>query len=390
MCYRKFGLALLVLLLLVLSACNLSREDEKKTDEETIGFTPSPAPSPIGKPTVSIISPQTGAEVVVNEPILMSVNALDNIGITRVQLVVDGQIMRTFSSESPAGDMNKNMVIDYTPRTQGTITLQVIAFRGTVPSDPAEIIVVVRASQTQIVATTAPSYNTIPTIDPYDKTCRALINAGLNFRTGPSTSDSIITVLSFGEVIPIIGRLADNSWLKLRRNFTTEGWVNANYVTPYGDCASVAVIGAAAPTPTSTSTLTPPPGVTTAPTHTPTATTPPKPNLIVTNIAGPNNITIPAGSSSVAATYSVNITNQGGALNTQFSTIAILLPGGQQYDAGVVANLGAGQSISLSVNITFDTPGTFILQFVADSNDQIDESNEVDNAGTYNITVIQD
>ena len=141
----RFRILFLVLVIVFgLAACSLG------SDEAT--FTPEPPPGPTmtftpsGRPTVTIISPQNGAEVVVNEPILMSINAMDNVGVTRVQLVANNQNVGSFPSQSPAGDTNWNRLIDYTPTTQGSLTLQVIAFRGTVTSDPASITVTVRAA----------------------------------------------------------------------------------------------------------------------------------------------------------------------------------------------------------------------------------------------------
>lgn len=385
--YRIPVLALLFIL--ALSACTLGSDDDNATptvDTQTLA-----SPTPTGRPTVSIISPQTGSEVVVNSPILMSVNATDTVGVTRVQLLVDGQIARTFSSENPTGDPNNNLVIDYTPREQGDVILQVVAYRGTVASDPAEITVFVRGNQTQITATTQPESG-IPTIDPFDPTCRALINTALNFRTGPSTDYARIRTLSYGEVLPIIGRIGDNTWLKLRDGSWSEGWVSADYVATYGNCNNVPIVQApATPTsqnaPTATNTTVPATNTATTVPATTVPTEPPKPNLVVSNVDGPDTVTIPSGETSVAEQFNVNVTNLGGALDTQFSTVAIMLPGGTQFDVGVVANLGAGQSISLGTTITFDTAGTFALQFTVDSDAQIDESNEIDNSVVFNVTV---
>lgn len=83
----------------------------------------------------------------------------------------------------------------------------------------------------------------------------------------------------------------------------------------------------------------------------------------------------------------MSITNQGGPLTTQFSNIAQILPVGDEFDVGVVGSLDTNQSISLSVDVTFTNTGTFSLQFTADSEDDVDESNEVDNSGSRTITV---
>jgi subtilase family serine protease len=65
-----------------------------------------------------------------------------------------------------------------------------------------------------------------------------------------------------------------------------------------------------------------------------------------------------------------------------------VLRGNQTFDAGVVANLGAGESITLAnINVRFTSADTYILQFQADNANQIAESNEFDNNATLNVTV---
>jgi hypothetical protein len=271
------------------------------------------------------------------------------------------------------------------------VALRVVAFRGTVASEPAEVNITVRSTQAQVTATSAPGGpgSGLPNIDPNDPTCRALVNTGLNFRSGPSTNFNVIRTLRAGEVLPITGRLPDNSWWQLRSGVTT-GWVSASFVTVYGICTGIPVVAPPATATSSVPTATNTPPATATPTITPTPSltpTPRLPNLMVTNISGPQSVTIPAGATSVTETYSVNITNEGGPIDTQFSNVARLLPLGTEFDVGVVSNLSAGQTINLSVEVTFTNPGTFILQITADSDDEIEESNNVDNSGTLNVTV---
>jgi uncharacterized protein YraI len=250
----------------------------------------------------------------------------------------------------------------------------------------------VNHTQARPTATTQPAANVIPTINPYDYTCRVQVTvAALNFRTGPSLDYAVIQRLGYGDVVPIIGRLPDNTWLKLRYGGVTEGWVFAELVKIYGNCDNIPAVQGPA---TATSTGQPivptnPPAPATATNIPSTAipTEPPVPNLTITNIDGPDNVTIPTGETTVTERYSVNITNIGGALDNQFSTVVLVLPGGTQFDLGVVANLAAGQSISLGTDVTFDTTGSLILQFMADSNAEITESNELDNSVVLNVTV---
>ena len=114
-----------------------------------------------------------------------------------------------------------------------------MAYRAAVVSEPDEINVVVRESPAQVLATPVQQGN-IPFI-PDDGVCRALVNVGLNFRTGPSTGHRIIAVLRSGTLAPITGRNSEHSWWRL--NFDNQmGWVSGDFTTEYGDCSVVAVV----------------------------------------------------------------------------------------------------------------------------------------------------
>ncbi len=383
----RLGILFGVLLLLpVLAACNLGSDDPGDEDQPTV----EPIDSGT-RPTVTILSPEDDSEVVVEETVLISASASDAIGITQVQLYANGDLVRTVSSEAATGDRQKNVLLDYLPRTTGQIVIEVIARRGTVSSDPAQITLNVRSTQAQVTATPQTDPD-VPVIDPNDPTCRALTNVSLNFRAGPGTNFAVIGGFQPGTLLPVIGRLGNNSWYQVQ-NGATRGWVSGNpqFVTLYGSfCVNVPVVAPpATPTPSS---------FTATPTLQPTATatqviptsspTPILPNLNVPNIGGPRTVTIPAGESDVTETYGVTIRNTGGSINTQFSNTIRLSPGGATMDLGTVGNMGSGDSISLSYNMTFDTPGTFLIIVTADSNDDITEDNEADNIGQIEVTVV--
>ena len=221
-------------LCLGLFACNLQ--------ERTTGSSISePTAALSGPPSIQIASPNEGAEYVIGEEILVSVLAADSIGVTRVQLFVDNQIVRTVSSESLQGDLELPAILNYVPQRAdlGTITLRALAYRLAVVSEPDEITVVVRESPAQVIATPIQQAN-VPFI-PNDGVCRALVNVGLNFRTGPSTGFQIITVLSSGTLAPITGRNSEHSWWRLNVD-NRAGWVSGDFTTEYGDCSRVPVV----------------------------------------------------------------------------------------------------------------------------------------------------
>lgn len=221
-------------LCLSLAACNLQERSSESRARQ-------PTQAPTGPPAIEIASPNEGAEYVIGEEILVSVRAADSIGVNRVQLFVDNQIVRTVSSESLQGDLALQAILNYVPQRAdlGTITLRAVAYRGAVVSEPDEITVVVRESPAQVIATPIQQSN-VPFI-PNDGVCRALVNIGLNFRTGPSTGFQIITVLSSGALAPITGRNSEHSWWRLTVD-SRAGWVSGDFTTEYGDCSRVPVV----------------------------------------------------------------------------------------------------------------------------------------------------
>jgi len=219
---------------LSLTACNLQERTSEASPRE-------PTEPPTGPPTIQIASPNEGAEYVIGEEILVSVLAADSIGVNRVQLFVDNQIVRTVSSESLQGDLALQAILNYVPQRAdiGAVNLRAVAYRGRVVSEPDEITVVVRESPSQVIATPAQGSN-VPFI-PNDGLCRALVNVGLNFRTGPSTGFQIITVLGSGTLAPITGRNSEHSWWRLNVD-NRVGWVSGDFTTEYGDCSRVPVV----------------------------------------------------------------------------------------------------------------------------------------------------
>lgn len=369
---------LCVFVALVLCACNLSSSGDREEDIAT------PTTITSGRPTVQILSPENGDEVVVNEDVLVSATATDAAGVTRVQLLANGQIVKTVSSESPTGDQVFSALLDYTPTSTGTVRLQVIAYRAAIASEPASVEITVRAAQAQVTATTASQPN-VPIINPNDPTCRALTNTALRLRGGPGTNYDQIGLLNAGSVVPIIGRIGSNEWWQVRVNVTI-GWISAAYTSVYGICNGVPVVQAPpTPTPRITNTVVPTNTLTlTAP---PPTVTPGPADLIVTNIVGSNSLTLGAGGSPVTSSYTVTISNNGSSTTGQFNNTISVSPGGTTTPLGVVASLAPGESIVLNVSLTFSTAGTYTIQAQADSDSQVAELSEVNNAGLFNVTV---
>ena len=217
-----------------LCACNLQPRNAESSQTQ-------PTAVPRQPPTILIESPADGDEFVLGDKILVKALAADSIGVNRVQLFVDNQIVRTVSSESLQGELSMQAVLDYAPQPAdlGEITLRALAYRRAVVSAPDEVTVIVRESPAQIVATPV-QRNGLPYI-PDDGVCRALVNVGLNFRAGPGTGYRIQRVLPSGTLAQINGRNSDHSWWRLDVDGRA-GWVSGDYTTEYGDCSRVPVV----------------------------------------------------------------------------------------------------------------------------------------------------
>lgn len=385
---QRWAFWMTFLLLPVLAACNLRSDDPGEPTATAAPVDPS------SRPVVTILSPEDGAEVIVRQTVLISASASDGVGITQVQLYANGDLVRTVSSEAAGGDRQKNVLLDYIPRSEGEVTIEVIARRGTVSSEPAQITLNVRSTIDQITAT--PQTNPdVPVIDPNDPTCRALTNVGLNFRTGPGTNYNIITTFTSGTLLPVIGRLGNNSWYQVQSG-STRGWVSGNpqFVTLYGSlCSGVPVVAPPATPTSNVPTTTPQPTATWTPVPTLTpvpSATPSLPNLDAPSIGGPREVVIPAGEDSVTVEYGVTIRNRGGPVGVQFNNTIRVNPGGSLLDLGTIGNLGGGESISLSRELTFDTPGTFTIVVTVDSDNDISEDSETDNIAQIQIEVVQE
>jgi uncharacterized protein YraI len=362
------------ILLFVASACNLTR------DPPTPEVTALPDAA-AGKPTVVITAPEAGDEFVVGNQIFVTARATDTVGVTRVQLLANNQPVKTVSSESPAGQTSFELLLDYTPRAQGEVNLQLVAYRGAIASDPAQLTINVRATQTQVTATSQPVPQ-VPIIDPNDPTCRALVNAGLNVRSGPGTVYNRLTTLAAGTVVPIIGRTGANDWWQIRFGITV-GWVSAPFTSVYGICNAVPVIPAP-PTPTPVGgapTWTPQPTFTPRP---PTVTvTPGRPDLVITTIAGVTSVALPGDANQ---TYAITITNTGSGPSGSFVN-TFTGPDGVEVDLGAVSNLNAGESIVLTRAVTFTAAGGFTLRARADTGNQVTEVSEVNNSADLQVSV---
>lgn len=363
----------IVALVLAALACNLARQSD---------VSPTTAPIPtFERPTVTILEPAEGATFNKGQTIAVKAQATGGSGVTLVELLVNGVRVASQPPADAVSPTTLDVVLDYTPQQAGSITLGVRAYSNNVVSDPAQRSVTVTdpldpGSGGQPGVTQA-----APTATVYNPQCRARINTGLNFRTGPGTNYDRISAFTAGQEPPITGYAdrPDGRWWQVMWGGQV-GWISAAYSTTLGDCGAISPAAIpASPTPV--------PSETPIPTQPGTTATPTLPDLQFSLLEGVSEIQLGADGTA-QATYIIEIRNNGGQPTGQFR-IAVARPSGQieYYD---VPGLNPGQTFrvpSSGLQVTFNTPGIVRLLVTADPDNTILESNELNNQAYIDITV---
>jgi uncharacterized protein YgiM (DUF1202 family) len=84
--------------------------------------------------------------------------------------------------------------------------------------------------QTTSVQINVPIAN-LPVIQPGAPSNAAVVDVSwLNVRYGPGTSFGVFTVLHKGQVVSMIGRATNSTWVQVQRPSGAVGWVNSNYL----------------------------------------------------------------------------------------------------------------------------------------------------------------
>src|SRR5215831_4420186 len=144
---------------------------------------PTDLPADGSRPRIQIESPSSGAQALNGQPFLVRVHAFDNIGITRVEMRESGRVVVTQPSPDPNPDFVA--ILTYRPTSVGTVSLEVVAYRRIIPSDPVAIIVDVVGSVNELKNPN--SLNPTSGLAA-GASCSAQISvSGLNLRDGPGT-----------------------------------------------------------------------------------------------------------------------------------------------------------------------------------------------------------
>jgi hypothetical protein len=99
------------------------------------------------KPVVEIVSPLNGSEVGLGEELVVLISAEDEVGISRVELEANGQMVAVKRSDRAEGEPTLRATLPWTPTVPGSQTLLVYAYNVEgVVSDGVGVRVVVVAS----------------------------------------------------------------------------------------------------------------------------------------------------------------------------------------------------------------------------------------------------
>lgn len=368
---------MIFLLLLAGLACTLTGSDNDAT----------PVSNPISssKPTVTISQPTGGQAFQVGDKITVQAQASDTgSGVTRVELRVNNVIVDSQTSENPAGEPSLTVLLDYVAAVPSeSLTLTVRAYRGVTVSDDANVTVRVgERGSTGVTPTTGGSTTGGSTTggsttggsttgsNASNPVCRARIDTnGLRFRAGPGTDYNILSSFNLGTELPLVGRLGDNSWWEVTSS-NQRGWVSAAYTTLLGNCQNIPITTPpASPTPVATN----------------TSSAPQLANLTVSTLTGANNIVLIGGE--VATSYVLRVKNVGQTAAGAFN-VTIFYPNNTAFDY-TVQSLAPNAEVEIpGVTAVFNSPGTYRLEVLVDSSNNITESTEDDNRKTLDIAVV--
>jgi hypothetical protein len=189
------------------------------------------------KPTVVILSPSSGTQVKAGETVAIQSSATDAKGVTRVELWVDGSLLR--SDVNPQRQPAFSVTQEWTAAILGSHSVTVKAYNvaGQV-SDPTTVTVNVIE---EVTVTPIPRASvTLPPGAPW----AAITARVLNVRRGPGTHYPVIGQLQQNDVVEITGKNADSSWLQIVYPTGTigRGWISVSYAQVSGSPAAIPVV----------------------------------------------------------------------------------------------------------------------------------------------------
>ena len=317
--------------------------------------------TPVGKPSVVIMSPPSGSQFFEGEDIAVQSTATDSAGVVRVELVVDGAVVRVDPSPTAQGQPNFALIQTW-KATTGVHTILVRAYNATgAVSDPAGVSVNVLQRTVQAPTLTP----TIPSAPPYTPT---IPSASPRTPTIPSAPPPVITVTPSPTSpapppppppppvcsgTPIIQSFTASAMTITAGNPTTLSWgavTNAEYVEIDNGIGGVGAPGSqdVSPNATTTYTLIARCGATIATrqvTITVNPAPPPPPEVPV----APSGLTATGTGTTIQFTWTDNSTNEVGFRIYQVGVVAPPVTIGAHTGTGGMSYNWAGRPCNVSV-----------------------------------------
>lgn len=235
----RYSLSLIFLLISML-ACSLKPIEENADVSPTEQAGLPDENQNFAPPTVSILAPQTGQQVVLGTDIEIQVTALGEGGVDRVQLSVGGRLSST--KAFPESTTSAEALLRWRPSEEGTFNLSVVAFSREGNSEPATI-------QLQVVGRGDPITNPAsgqPVVSDSRTECNArVLISNLRIRLGPGTNFEREGFYDLNEEVVVVAQ-GDNTterWLKVRRLDRSETWMlaNSDWVAVTGSCDALPI-----------------------------------------------------------------------------------------------------------------------------------------------------
>lgn len=192
-------------------------------------------------PTVQIVAPASGQQVALGSDVEINVVANDQRGVTRLQMNVSGRTSSSKAFPEPAAPAEA--LLRWRPDREGTFELEVIAYRGTVASEPALVTLQVLGRGDSITNPVS-GQTTVTTTSAGECAARVLIG-NLRMRAGPGTNFNNLGNFSLNEQLSVLGQNGVGDWVKIRRNDGSENWASNNpeWLELTGSCAALPIVG---------------------------------------------------------------------------------------------------------------------------------------------------
>jgi uncharacterized protein YraI len=387
------------LLPLMLAGCNLN---QSPAGEEIAAIS--------GVPVVRITSPQPAA--IFREGVNVPIQAqISNAGadIQRVDLLIDGNVGRTFEAPNSAAAPAFSVTDTWTATGPGPHTIDVIAYRADGSSSVSvQVSVTViadtvieteepsptsagQAASTQTRATTAqagsqPSNTPAPTTPPATATSSrpsVTTTQGLNVRSGPGTIfNPPIGSLAANTTVDLLARNTAGDWYKIRY-YNGEGWVFSGLVRVNGDITNLP--SEAGP---------PPPPPTAVPVIPTVPATTPIPATSVNLVAG-NWRFDPPGDPTCGQTFNIffDVANLGSTATTTGGSVLVLDSWNGAEQARTTGGFGviqAGQTVNVGpipLTISTNYGQVHTLRLTINPDNSIPETGTGDNVREITFTL---